>query len=160
MIKLYHGSNVSIDDIDLTRSKKGKDFGRGFYLNANMQQAHDMAKRTARFLGGEPILSTFMFNEEAIEREGLKVKIFEEYSEEWAEFIVRNRKNSSDDQAHDYDIVIGPIADDNVGVQVRRFIMGYIPASILIEELRFKEPAIQYFFGTEKAIKLLKRYRI
>lgn len=60
MITLYHGSNVNIEEIDLTRSKRGKDFGRGFYLNANRQQALDMAKRTVRTLmTGSPIVDTF-----------------------------------------------------------------------------------------------------
>ena len=39
MIRLYHGSNVAIEQIDLSRSKRGKDFGQGFYLNANPDQA-------------------------------------------------------------------------------------------------------------------------
>ena len=69
-----------------------------------------------------------------------------------------NRKNSSDKQAHQYDIVIGPIADDTVGVQIRRFVMGYLSASALVEELRFKgDHAVQYFFGTNRAIELLKK---
>ena len=72
-----------------------------------------------------------------------------------------NRKNNSDIPAHPYDIVIGPIADDTVGVQIRRFIMGYLSASALVEELRFKgDHAIQYFFGTHKAINLLKRIEL
>ena len=50
MIRLYHGSNMHIEQIDLSRSKRGKDFGQGFYLNANPDQAMEMAVRTARFL--------------------------------------------------------------------------------------------------------------
>lgn len=94
MTRLYHGSNVAIEQIDLSRSKRGKDFGQGFYLNANADQAMAMAIRTARLL-----------NE----------------------------------------------------VQIRRYIMGYMSASALVEELRFRgDHAIQYFFGTPKALELLK----
>lgn len=50
MIRLYHGSNVDIEQIDLSRSKRGKDFGQGFYLNANSDQAMEMAVRTTLFL--------------------------------------------------------------------------------------------------------------
>ena len=32
-MKLYHGSNIEIEVIDLTKGRKGKDFGRGFYLS-------------------------------------------------------------------------------------------------------------------------------
>ena len=35
---LYHGSNVSIETIDLKRGRKGKDFGQGFYLSADRYQ--------------------------------------------------------------------------------------------------------------------------
>lgn len=158
MTLLYHGSNVAIGQIDLSRSKRGKDFGQGFYLNANADQAMAMAIRTARFLNeGQPTLSCFEYNEDEAERLGVKIKVFHDYSEEWAEFIVMNRKNDSDVPAHPYDIVIGPIADDTVGVQIRRYIMGYMSASALVEELRFRgDHAIQYFFGTSKALELLK----
>lgn len=159
MIRLYHGSNVAIEQIDLSRSKRGKDFGQGFYLNANPDQAMEMATRTTRFLNeGEPTVSCFEFDEDEATKNGLDIKVFHDYSEEWAEFVVMNRKNNSDIPAHPYDIVIGPIADDTVGVQIRRFIMGYLSASALVEELRFRgDHAVQYFFGTLKAVELLKR---
>lgn len=159
MITLYHGSNVNIEKIDLTRSKRGKDFGRGFYLNANRQQALDMAKRTVRTLmTGRPIVSVYEFDERILNGSELKIKIFDDYCEEWAEFVLMNRKNNSDTSAHPYDIVVGPIANDTVGVQLRRYVNGYIPINVLVEELRFHgNHAIQYFFGTERAVKLLKK---
>ena len=58
MITLYHGSNTIIDAIDLKRSRKGKDFGCGFYLNPNKQQAMDMAIRTSqRMMEGIPVVN-------------------------------------------------------------------------------------------------------
>lgn len=159
MITLYHGSNVDIQEIDLCRSKRGKDFGCGFYLNANKQQAFDMAVRTTRTLmKGEPIINAYQFNDDILNNNDLEIKIFEDYCPEWAEFVLMNRNNNTDIPAHHYDIVIGPIADDTVGVQIRRFVNGYIPMNMLIEELRFRgNHAIQYFFGTERAIKFLKK---
>ena len=69
-----------------------------------------------------------------------------------------NRRNNTDIPAHHYDIVIGPIADDTVGVQIRRYIMGYVSAAALVEELRFKgDHAVQYYFGTSRAVRFLKR---
>ena len=162
MTLLYHGSNVAIERIDLSRSKRGKDFGQGFYLNANPKQAMEMATRTTRFLNeGVATLSCFEFDEAEAISKNLNIMIFPDYSEEWAEFVVMNRKNNSDVPTHPYDIVIGPIADDTVGVQIRRFMMGYMSVSALVDELKFKgDHAIQYFFGTAKAVKLLKRIEI
>ncbi len=155
MIRLYHDSNVAIEQIDLSRSKRGKDFGQGLYLNANPDQAMEMA---TRFLNeGTPTLSCFEFDEDEVIKNGLNIKVFHDYSEEWAEFVVMNRKNNSDVPAHPY----GPIVDDTVGIQIRRFIMGYLSASALVEELRFKDDhAFQYFFGTPKAVKFLKRIEL
>lgn len=76
---------------------------------------------------------------------------------EWAEFVLMNRKNMTTTPAHHYDIVIGPIANDTVGLQMRRFMQGYIDMERMLDELRFHKPAIQYFFGTEKAINYLKK---
>ena len=87
----------------------------------------------------------------------LSVKVFEDYSEEWAKFVLMNRRNMTSTPAHPYDIVIGPIADDTVGLQMYRFIQGYISMDRMIEELRFNKPAIQYFFGTENAVDYLRK---
>jgi len=163
MITPYHGSNVEIERIDLSRSKKGKDFGRGFYLNANRQQALDMAERTAKRLAeGKATINAYTFDVTVLMNpNNLRIKIFDDYSEEWARFVLMNRKNVSDTPAHDYDIVVGPIANDTVGVQIRRFIMGYIDMDKLVEELRFRgNHSVQYFFATEAAVAFLNKIKI
>ena len=59
---------------------------------------------------------------------------------------------------HTYDIVIGPIADDGVTYQLRRYSMGDISMSRLIEELKYANGlTIQYYFGTEHALSYLKK---
>ena len=64
MLELYHGSNVAIDKIDLSKGHINKDFGKGFYLTTLPQQAMEMAKRKARqFLDAKPIGTTFLFDE-------------------------------------------------------------------------------------------------
>ena len=160
MLKLYHGSNVVIDKIDLCRSRKGKDFGCGFYLNPDESQAREMAVRTTqRQQEGVPVVNAFLFDDSLLIEDDttLSVKVFEDYSAEWAEFVLMNRRNKTSTPAHPYDIVIGPIADDTVGLQMYRFIQGYISMDRMIEELRFNKPAIQYFFGTENAIDYLRK---
>ncbi|MCM1041744.1 MAG: DUF3990 domain-containing protein [Bacteroides sp.] len=157
---LYHGSNLDIKSIDLSFSKKGKDFGIGFYLNDNLLQAQKMAERTtSRMATGTATVSAFEFDETCLHApNGLNVKIFEDYSVEWAQFVLENRKNKTGESPHPYDIVVGPIANDTVGVQIRRFLMGILSIEDLIKELRFNaDRAVQYFFGSEKAIALLKK---
>ena len=85
---------------------------------------------------GVPVVSKFMFDESILNgKSDIKIKQFGGYTIEWAEFILLNRNNNTNIQAHDYDIVIGPIADDTVGLQLRRFIQGYINISQLVNEL-------------------------
>lgn len=155
---LYHGSNVEIHEIDLNKSARGKDFGRGFYLSENEKQAEEMAIFKSLQLNSTPIVNQFEFDEYSLSNNSLKVKIFKDYSLEWAEFIFKNRNNRTDIPIHDFDIVYGPIADDKVGVQIRNLMEGNINIETFLERLKYiKGITFQYFFGTEKAIKLLKR---
>ena len=88
----------------------------------------------------------------------LKVLRFSDYSEEWAKFILLNRNSSKREPAHDYDIVIGPIANDRVGVQLWKYENQSIDLPTLVHNLRnMKGITFQYFFGTKRAVKILKR---
>ena len=155
-MKLYHGSNVEIESIDLARGRRGKDFGKGFYANPDYMQAVEFCSSVIRREGvGVPTVTSFDFDESALNV--LNVMRFDGYSKEWAEFILLNRNNTSDVPAHDYDIVVGPIADDGVGTQIRRLSRGFITFDAFLEELKYTKVSIQYFFGTEEAIKYLKK---
>ena len=156
---LYHGSNVKIEVPNLEKSKPYKDFGRGFYLSADKNQALRMAEqKTLQLLIGEPIVSEFEFDETLLQGNELKVKIFEDYSVEWANFILQNRDIHNQHPIHDYDIVYGPIADDGVTFQLRRYQAGTISIDELVKELQYaKGITFQYFFGTSLALEKLKR---
>ncbi len=158
MIHLYHGSNVTVESIDLAKSRPNKDFGRGFYLSANMQQAWRMGEFKSITEGGKPIMNTFIFDETALTSGELKVKIFEGYTREWADFIFLNRNNKTGLPAHDYDIVYGPIANDRVGVQISKYEAGDISLDQFLQNLKYmKGVTFQYYFGTERAISKLKK---
>ena len=154
---LYHGTNVDFETIDLSKSKPNKDFGQGFYLSADYNQAMDMAKTKVEQLEtGTPIVLAFEVDEQQMTK--LKIQRYSEYSEDWAKFILLNRRNSTHKPVHDYDIVIGPIANDRVGVQLWKYETQTIDLPTLVRNLQhMKGITFQYFFGTEQAIKLLRR---
>ena len=155
---LYHGSNVSIDAIDLSKSRPGKDFGTGFYLSADENQAIEMAESKVAFLGGEPIVTSFEFDESILSSNILKVKMFESYTEEWAHFVYDNRENFTDKPIHKYDIIYGPIANDRVGAQIRNYKNGNINLDELMNRIKYlKGITFQYYFGTEAAINTLRK---
>ena len=67
MIKLYHGSNARVEKPDLHKSKPYKDFGQGFYLSDDKQQAWDIAySKVAQFKTGKAMVSTFLFDDSVI----------------------------------------------------------------------------------------------
>lgn len=159
MITLYHGSNVAIDEIDLSKGIKDKDFGQGFYLTDILSQAEDMAKRRTRIVGsGNPTVTAFSFDDSLLNSGELSVKVFpNQPNVEWARFIDANRHASETGFTHSYDIVIGPVADDGVAFQLERFHEQIIDDETLARELTYKELNRQYYFGTEKAIAKLKK---
>ncbi|MDE6270627.1 MAG: DUF3990 domain-containing protein [Muribaculaceae bacterium] len=155
-MKLYHGSNVMIEKVDFSKCHPFKDFGCGFYLTDNIEHARNMAFRRVLRFGGEECVSAFRFNyEKAAEK--LRIKIFDKPSEEWANFVMMNRSEDISHPSHDFDIVIGPIADDSVVMSFRLFQDGYISISELVKRLEYKELSTQYFFHNTNAINYLDR---
>ena len=154
---LYHGTNACFDVIDLAKSNRYKDFGQGFYLTDIRSQAEDLAHKKSRLFGGIPVVYEYDFNEQSLNNGELRVLRFDAPTTEWAEFIFRNR-NREIAFVHDYDIVIGPIADDKVGLQLWRYEIRSIDLPTLVRNLQYmKGVTIQYFFGTERAINILRR---
>lgn len=158
MITLYHGSTVNIEVIDLQKSRPNKDFGRGFYLSADRQQAWRMGEFKALTEGGEPAMNEYLFDETLLSSKELRVLTFEGYTKEWADFIFLNRNNKTDKPAHDYDIVYGPIANDRVGVQIGKYEAGDITLEQFLQNLKYmKGVTFQYYFGTERSISKLQK---
>ena len=158
MITLYHGSNMVIESIDLVRCSPNKDFGQGFYLTDIEEQAKQMAVRRVRIAGaGVPEVTAYAFDESLLHNKELKVKIFDEPCEEWALFVMANREAGRTNYRHDYDIVIGPVADDGVAFQLERYARQIISMESLVSELTFRKLNRQYFFGTECAISRLQK---
>lgn len=157
-MKLFHGSDVLVSQPDLMKGKPFKDFGRGFYLSDSYEQAEAMGERVAsRSLeNNRPVVSTFDFDDSAMFDGSLKVKRFESYTKEWAEFVLKNRDRKVAQPFHDYDIVYGPIADDSIVRQMRRFELGDITIDELMRELKYPQGiTFQYFFGSENALQKL-----
>ena len=155
MMLLYHGSNMAIEEIDLAKSRPYKDFGKAFYLSADEEQALEMAKFKVLTGGGEVCITVFEFDEQDLNL--LKVKRFEKYTEEWAEFVYNNR-DEKQDFYHDFDLVYGPIANDTVGVQIRDLRERKISFDVFLKNLEYyKGITFQYAFCTPLAISKLKK---
>ncbi|MCQ2255239.1 MAG: DUF3990 domain-containing protein [Bacteroidaceae bacterium] len=160
-MKLYHGTNYDIDTINLTAGKRFKDFGQGFYLTPNKATAERMARKKAKMFGGEPLILEYEFNAEQAEEIKLKMKKFpEKANAEWIRFIDRNRDRHSGATPHQYDIVTGPIADDGVVVQLTNYKNEILTPEEAASRLQDKYLDQQYYFGTPKALELLKKTHV
>ena len=157
-MRLYHGSNTAFKDIDLLVCRPNKDFGRGFYLSPDRLAAERMAMRTVRRFGGRPYVMTFEFDESLLG--DVPVKRFSVPSEEWAMFVMANRRPNVEAADHNrdnrYGMVVGPVANDDLALLFRQFALGLVTVEMLVREMQFKQLTIQYSFHTPVAVSALK----
>ena len=164
-MKLYHGSNVVIESINLAMCRPYKDFGKGFYLTDIEEQAKQMAKRVSRIYGGSPVVNTFEIQDDFRKMSDIKIKDFGiQTTEEWAKFVMNNRSRPITDEVNTlcnkdnkYDIVIGPVADDNMVLLFRQYENEIIDFETLLKGMIYKKTSSQYSFHTEKGIRLLRK---
>ncbi|MDE6423693.1 MAG: DUF3990 domain-containing protein [Muribaculaceae bacterium] len=154
---LYHGSNKPIDNIDLSQGKKFKDFGPGFYTTHLKDQAFHWSRRIADRFGGVPTVTEFEFDLDAAIAAGLNVKVFDKPDKEWALFVMANRRQDGEEFRHDYDIVIGPVANDNMARLFGLYDMEIIDLDAVVAGLIYKDLNSQYFFATEESLKYIRR---
>ena len=159
-MKLYHGSNQDIESIDLSKGLRYKDFGKGFYLTPNRETAVRMAQKKARLFGGTPTLLVYELDEAALHSD-LNVKVFpEKASVEWFLFVDANRDRKNRAPVHDYDIVAGPIADDGVVLQLPQYREGITSPEQAARLLQDRYLDQQWFFGTERALRFLRKTNV
>ena len=115
------------------------DFGQGFYLTKLRKQAEAWAETIAERKGrnAEPTLSTYSFDYDAVKSENYRIKIFECYNLEWLEYVVDCRKGGR--MQHQYDIVEGGVANDNVIDTVEDYENGIITAEQALGQLKYKK---------------------
>lgn len=164
-MKLFHGSNMAIEEVDLTKCMPYKDFGQGFYTTMLEEQAWRMAERRARIDGGTPTVTVYEVPDDLVEIPDLNCRVFpDKPTIEWAIFINNNRDRKFQDVRNaecnfdcKYDVVVGPVADDTVGLLIRQFSRGTIDAEYLKREFDFGKLTNQYTFHTEKSLQYLKK---
>ena len=153
-MKVYHGSYMEISVIDLTKCEVGRDFGRAFYVTKIREQAEFWAKRKGRINNSNGYVTEYNIFENAFESFKLKVLRFNNYDEKWLDFVVENRR--PDASLHDYDIVEGPVANDDIAQRIFAYLAGKISKVDFLEELKFKHPSHQIAFCTMASLQMLE----
>jgi hypothetical protein len=155
-MKVYHGSYIAIETIDFSFCEIKRDFGKGFYVTKFREQAEAWAIRKGKDHNSEGIVTEFDFSEFFFGDKDFKVLRFDNYSNEWLDFVVLNRKNTTEQSAHDYDIVEGPVADDKVATEVDRYIEGLITKEQFLNDLTYN-PSHQICFCTMQSLQALSQ---
>ena len=153
---LYHGTTVEIKKPEIMTSEIGRDFGFAFYTTEIKEQAERWAIRRATILSRKncsqvmPIVNVYEWQDAG----GLSTKNFDDVSMEWIDMVVKCR--SDIEYKHEFDIVCGKIANDNVGETVSYVIQGIMRKEDALQRLRFEKINNQIAFCTEKALSTLK----
>jgi len=155
-MKVYHGSYMKIDRIDLTKCEPNKDFGRGFYVTKIYEQALTWANRKGRNNHTKGVITEFNFFERAFSDKNYKILRFEGYNNDWLDFVVLNRNFNTQSPVHDYDIIEGPVADDKITTRVDAFIRGEISREDFLKDLA-RENTHQICFCTQKSLLMLEQ---
>jgi len=140
---VYYGSNVEVSVPRILQNGFYKDFGYGFYCTGYEKQA----KRWAMTRKGDSVINHYEYKSNP----KLKILKFDEMTDEWLDFVADCRRGIE----HDYDIVEGPMADDQIWNFVEGFIDGRISRSAFWELVKFNYPTHQVVFCTEAALKTL-----
>jgi hypothetical protein len=155
---LYHGSTVIVQEPKVIKNEIGRDFGFGFYTTDIRGQAVRWANRKAMIESRKakkrivPVINIYEWDEETA-RLQLKIKEFDKASMEWLDLVLSCRSDIS--FIHDFDIVIGKIANDNVGETVSYVLQGVMRKEDAIERLMFEKINNQIAFCSENALRSL-----
>lgn len=136
---IYHGSYTKIELPYIQKYRFTKDFSWGFYCTKLQEQAE---KASGKF--NTPIVNVY----ELKNVEELNVKEFKDYSDEWLEFVIACRSGKT----HEYDVVIGPMADDTIYDYIEAYSMGQMNKEKFFKLMKFKYPTHQISFHTIKAL--------
>lgn len=142
-MEIYHGSYMAVETPKIIKSKFPKDFGEGFYCTQLIEQAERWASRY-----DTAIVSIY----EYLPNKNLKMLIFNEMTEEWLDFIVSCRSG----EKHNYDIVLGAMANDQIYNYISDFMDGVINREQFWVLAKFKHPTHQICFCNDTALRTLQ----
>ena len=142
-IEVYHGSNVEVPQPRILQNGFYKDFGYGFYCT----KLYNQARRWAMTRKGNTVVNRYSY----VPTPELKTLFFPEMTEEWLDFIVDCRRGIE----HEYDIVEGPMADDQIWDYVDDFARGLISREAFWVLVKFNHPTHQILFRTDEALKTI-----
>ena len=150
---LYHGSNMAVEKPRLMPMKRLLDFGAAFYLTSDYDQARKWSEHAVRMRGtGTATVSSFEFDSANLS--GLRLLKFDAPDHDWLRFVAANRTGKPVND--EYDLIIGPVANDQSIRTVNDYLNGYFSEDIAIRLLLPQKLKDQYAFKTDEALACLR----
>ena len=154
-MKLYHGGLIEVKVPRIMATDHIGDFGTGFYTTTDLGQARRfVATKCDRSRKSQGVVSYFEVPDDFLKTPGLATRIFRKADEKWARFVEANRRDVH--YSHEYDIVYGPVADDQVYASFALYESELIDFSELLNRLKVRKLTDQVLFHTERALSILK----
>lgn len=152
---LYHGGLEPILHPVIMKGERVGDFGVGFYTTTDLDQAKRFVRRKCAVAGTDNgSISVYTVPDDILENSGFSIRRFRGPSDEWVEFVFANRRISL--YEHGFDMVYGPVANDQVYASLSLFEDGQIGHEELIRRLRARRLVDQLLFHTERSLSLLE----
>lgn len=152
-MKLYHGSNIIVETPKILEPVRSLDFGAGFYLTTDFEQAKKWSiLKTERSGIGRPTVSVYEILEEDMKK--LCILKFDSANKNWLEFVSMNRKNEIIED--NSDIIIGPVANDNTMPVITLYLRGDYDVNEALKRLLPQKLKDQIVFKNEKSLSYLK----
>ena len=148
-MRVYHGSTAIIEHPIAAAGRERLDFGRGFYLTDIKSQAETWADRMQRIREEAGIVNVYELDVDKVKRD-FRYYRFEQYDNEWLQFIVANRVGR-DDIEH-YDVIEGGVANDRVIDTVEAYMANLMPLENALQELSKHRPNNQLCITNQKVI--------
>ena len=150
---IYHGSNMAVQEPKILPSNRLLDFGEGFYTTSSYEQACRWARRVKLIKkSGHQIINIYEFDIFEAEKH-LNIIQFDSPDTEWLRFVTACRSGKEINKP--YDIVIGPVANDNVYATIQLFETGLLSEAETIIRLKIEKIFNQVLFHTDKALEYL-----
>ena len=153
-MNLYHGSTVMVRRPSLRPGRANTDFGKGFYTTTDFEQAARWARiRRERAGKGDAVVSVYEVDDDLLQHGDLHIMEYNGATEDWLNFVVNNRRKAP---LHDYDIVLGPVANDNLYATISMYENGQLSVEAAIVQLKTHVLYNQVSFHTNKALSQIR----
>jgi hypothetical protein len=159
-MNVFHGTNIIIEKPKIINRFKTLDFGEGFYTTENEGQARDFAVKVCERRASSlyPVVNCYEFNEDLA---GFSVLKFNAPDAEWLDFVVARRKGIELNPT--YDIIIGPVANDDVFGTIILYEAGQLDKESAIKRFNVKRLYNQVVFCNDivlSRLTFIKSYRV